>query len=482
VVALESSPTNLDPRLALDAVSERINQLIYSKLVRFDERLNIVPDLAESWENPDPRTYIFHLKKNALFHDGAEVTSRDVKYTFESIIDPALGSAKRGSYSSLDRIDTPDPWTVVFKLKEPYAPFMVSMVQGIVPVSSAGSGGKSLSSKPVGSGPFRFADWKQGDRIELIANENYYGGLPKMERVVFRIIPDETTRFLEIEKGGVHFIQNGLSPDMLPRLKENENLKLLTGPGTNYSYLGFNLEDPILKNKKVRQAIASAIDREKIIDNILRGTASPATGLLPPQHWAYEGQVARYPYDPSRAARLLDEAGFRDPDGDGPETRFKLIYKTSQNQLKRRIAEVIQRDLKKIGIGVEIRSYEWGTFFSHIRSGNFQIYSLTWVGITEPDIYYYIFHSDNIPPQGANRGRYRNSQLDRLLERGRRTLSREERKAIYGQVQKIIAADVPYVSLWHETNVAVMRADVEGFRLYPGGDFTSMVDVSFKKR
>lgn len=481
VVALESNPTNLDPRLALDVASERVNQLVYSKLVRFDENLNIVPDLTERWENPDPLTYIFHLKRGLLFHDGVEVSSRDVKYTFESMMDPALGSAKRGSYSSIERIDVPDPSTVVFKLREPYAPFLDSMVQGIIPEHIARSGGRSLSLNPVGSGPFRFVRWEQDEKIELAANADYCCGKPKLKGVVFRIIPDETIRLLELEKGGLHLVQNGLSPDILPRVKENGNLKIVTGPSTNYSYLGFNLEDPILRHKSVRQAIATAINRESIINNILKGTATPATGLLPPGHWAYEGEVERYPFNPGQAARLLDLAGFKDPDGEGPRPRFKLIYKTSQNQLRRRIAQAIQQDLKGIGVELEIQSYEWGTFFSHIRNGNFQIYSLTWVGITEPDIYYYIFHSSSFPPQGANRGRYSNAEVDNLLAKGRRTLDIGERKGTYGRVQKIIAGDAPCTSLWHEINVAVLREDVEGFRLYPGGDFTSIKDVYLRR-
>ncbi len=482
VIALESSPTNLDPRLALDAASVRINQLIYGKLVRFDRKLNIVSDLAERWEIPDPLTYVFHLKKGVYFHDGSELTSEDVKYTFQSIMDPALGSAKRGSYSALEKIDTPDPRTVVFRLKKPYAPFLVSMIQGIVPAHIARSGEIDLSTYPVGSGPFRFQSWRQGEKIELTANENYCCGKPKLDGVVFRIIPDETIRLLEMEKGGIHLIQNGLSPDVLPRLRENENIRIVTGPSTNYSYLGFNMEGPITGNKLVRQAIAISINRETIIDNLLKGAAIKATGLLPPEHWAYEGNVDKYSYDPAHAAQLLDQAGLNDPDGDGPRPRFKLIYKTSQNQIRRRIAEVIQQNLKEIGIELNIQSYEWGTFFSHIRKGNFQMYSLTWVGITDPDIYYYIFHTSSFPPDGANRGKYSNSEVDHLLEKGRTTLNLEERKAIYSRVQKIIARDVPYVSLWHEVNVAVMRKEVKGFHLYPGGDFTSIKDVYLNRR
>jgi peptide/nickel transport system substrate-binding protein len=222
----------------------------------------------------------------------------------------------------------------------------------------------------------------------------------------------------------------------------------------------------------VRGACAGAIDRDAIIAGVYRGQARPATGLLPPGHWAYNGDVPTYPYDPAAARHLLDQAGFPDPEGPAP--RFSLTYKTSQNQLTRRIGEVLQEQLAQVGIQVAVRSYEWGTFYADIKAGNFQLYTLSWVGVTDPDIYNYAFHSKSVPPDGANRGRYANPDLDALLERGRTEDDRDRRKAIYAEVQRIVARDLPYVSLWHPESVLVRDRRLTGFVLSPVGDYTSL--------
>jgi peptide/nickel transport system substrate-binding protein len=479
VVGVETNPTNLDPRLAVDIASLQVTDIVYNRLVKKDRHSNIVPDLAEKWEMPDDTTYVFHLRKGVKFHDGTPLTADDVKYTFDSIRDPSLKSPKRSSTSPIKEIRVIDKHTISFVLKRPFAPFLSNMIQGIVPMHIAKDKKNNLSRNPVGTGPYKLSKWEFDQKLELAANEDYFEGRPRLDRVVYKIIPDQTVRLLELEKGSVHLIQNGISPDVISRLEQNPKLKLIKETGVNYSYIGFNLEDSILKNKKVRHAIAHAINREDIIKNIQKGLAIPATGLLSPSHWAYEPKVRKFPYDPKKAKRLLDEAGYPDPDGDGPKPRFAIRYKTSQNQVRKRIAEVIQEQLIQVGIKVEMRSYEWGTFFSDIRSGNFQMYTLTWVGVTDPDIYYYIFYSGSVPPKGANRGRYSNKALDRLIEQGRYTLDLEKRKRIYSEIQKIIAEDSPYISLWYLKNVAVMRKELKGFELYPGEQFYSLKDVFF---
>jgi len=224
----------------------------------------------------------------------------------------------------------------------------------------------------------------------------------------------------------------------------------------------------------VRQAIAHAIDRQAIIDSSLEGLARPAGGLLAPGNWAYEGQVAQYPYDPQRAAALLDQAGLIDPDGDGPAPRFRLSYKTSTDRLRTEIATIIVHQLAAVGIEVELRSFEWGTFFADIKSGNFQLYSLIWVGIVDPDIYHYVFHSSSLPPAGANRGRYSNPALDKLIEASRTEMDQGKRREMYSQVQKRPAEDCAYVSLWYGDNVVVHKRGLRGFVIYPGGEYTSL--------
>ena len=227
----------------------------------------------------------------------------------------------------------------------------------------------------------------------------------------------------------------------------------------------------------MRKAIAYAIDRQAIIEHLIGGLAVPASGVLSPMNWAYEKDVSAYPYDPQKSGQLLDEAGYPDPDGEGPGSRFELNYKTSQNELRRRIGEALQAQLERVGIKVQMRTYEWGTFFSDIKNGNFQLYTLTWVGVTDPDIFYYLFHSKSIPPHGANRGYYFSDDVDRLIMRGRVTQDMDARKTIYSEIQKILAEDLPYVSLWFSVNIAVMDKRIKGFQLYPSGDLISLKDA-----
>ncbi|MBI5136955.1 MAG: ABC transporter substrate-binding protein [Nitrospirae bacterium] len=470
VVAIEATPTNLDPRLATDAYSERIGQLLFHKLVRVGPNLEVVPDLATAWEIPNPTTYRFTLKQGVTFHDGTPLTAADVVYTFNWIRDPANGSPHRAAYGQIARVVAEDDHTVRFDLTAPHAPFLVNMVRGIVPAHGGDDPAYALN--PVGSGPFRLVENRPGERITLAAFDGYVGGRPPSDRIVFRILPEDTVRMLALKKGDVHMVLNALPPDAVDLLAREPHLVAERGPGTNYSYLGFNLEDPVLKVPAVRQAIAHAIDRQAIIDAIYQGQARPAKGLLTPEHWAYNGAVTTYAYDPGRARALLDGAGFPDPDGEAP--RLALTYKTSQNELTRRIGEVLQQQLAQVGIQVTVRAYEWGTFYADIKKGNFQLFTLSWVGITDPDIFYDVFHSASVPPDGANRGRYRDERVDALLAAARATPERVERARLYGSVQAIVADTLPYVPLWHPDAVLVRDRRLTGFELTPTGDYTSL--------
>ncbi|MEW5801569.1 MAG: ABC transporter substrate-binding protein [bacterium] len=479
VVAMEGSPVTLDPRLAMDAYSARAISILYNGLLKKTPDLTLVGDLAERWEMPNDTSYVFFLRKGVKFHDGTDLTAQDVQYTFESLLDPGFPSPLKESYSKIATIEVLSPYTVKFKLKEVFAPFLTNLTLGIIPKTVAEKPGNTLASLPVGSGPFRLTRWEPDESLTFEAFGQYFEGRPQLESIVYRIIPDETIRLLEVKTGNLDLVQNALSPDAIETLTGNPRIRIIKERGTNYTYLGFNLQDPVLKNQKVRAAIALAIDRMIIIRQLLKGLAEPATGVLAPGNWAYEPDVAAYGYDPESAKRLLDEAGFPDPDGaKGSKKRFSLLFKTSQNEQSKRIAEVIQQNLAEAGIGLEIRSYEWGTFFSDIKSGNFQLYSLQWVGITDPDIYYNLFHSLSVPPAGANRGRYINKDLDLLLEAGRRTTDLTARREIYRKIQKVVASDLPYVSLWYQTNVAVISSRVKGFVLSPDGSFISLRQVS----
>jgi peptide/nickel transport system substrate-binding protein len=479
VVAIESSPITLDPRFATDAYSERITQLLFNSLVRVDASFQVIPELALSWSQPDPLTYRFVLRRGVTFHDGVGLTADDVRYTFASILDPTTASPFRSVYGMIDRISVIGPYEIEFHLSAPHAPFLVNLVRGIVPAHLA-SKRDEFARHPVGSGPFRLIRWAPDDRVVLAAFKRYFAGAPSLDGVVVKIIPDETIRLLELQKGTIDLVQNAITPEVLPLLKNSGRFRVVTSPSTTYTYLGLNLRDPALSDVRVRRAIALAIDRPAIIRTLLGGLARPATGLLPPAHWAYEPDVTRYGYQPARARTLLDEAGVTDPDGPGPQPRLRLTFDTSQNEQARRIAEVIQQQLAQIGIDLTIRSHEWGAFYADIKAGRFQLYTLSWVGIVDPDLFYEVFDSSSRPPAGSNRDGYANPAVDRLPARGRRSTDPAERKAVYREVQRIVADDLPYVSLWYPTNVVVLSRRVEGFVPSPSGDWTAFARVTLR--
>lgn len=482
-VLWEASAGELDPRFALNAYSAKINRLLFSRLVSIDNEASEPRfDLATALHQPDPLTYELEIRQGVRFHDGQLLSAEDVVYTYQSVLDPALKSPLSGMFKSLESVEAISPSRVRFRLKRAHAPFLTNLEIGIVPRHRVGADGRQPG-PPVGSGPFRWGSGDGDQRITLLRNESWYGPAPKIERVVFRTIRDDNSRLLALMGGSGDLIQNGVSPLMVPVLAERPNLKIESGPSVACSYIGFNLEDPGLAKVQVRRAIAHAIDRRRIIEHKFAGRARPATGLLAPGHWAYNGDVALYPYDPDRAKALLDAAGYPDPDGDGPQPRFALTYKTSTNRFRRAVALVIAHYLQQVGIEVEVKAYEWGTFFHDIRSGNFQLYSLQWPVVVEPDLYHWIFHSSMIPTEenrgrGANRGRYRSARADALIEQGRIETDKSKRRALYGRLQAVMAEDLPYVPLWHDDNIAVMQRAVQGWRILPNARFAALTEVS----
>ena len=481
VAGIESQPLNLDPRFATDANAVRVNGLIYNSLLRADEHGQVKIELAERWQMIDARTYVFDLRKDVKFHDGRALTARDVKHTYDSIADPRNRSPKRGLLKPLEALEELSEHRVRFRLSVPHAPFVEQFTVGIVPAESP-SAASNLRTPPPGSGPFMFASAEPGENVILKANPSYWDGPPKVTGLVFKIVPDAMVRVLEFKNGSIDFLQNDIDPDMLPWLRKNTGASVDTRQGTSFQYIGINLDHPILRQRKVRQAIAHAIDRGQIIRHLLKDLGTPASGVLSPLNWAYEGAVDSWRHDPGRAKQLLDEAGFPDPDGDGPRPRFKLSFKTTNIDLRRRIAEAFKEQLQAVGIELEVRSYEWGTFYGDVKKGNFHLFSLAWVGIMDPDIYFQIYHSGSMPPDGDNRGRYANAQLDRLLERGRRAVDIDQRRAVYGEVQKIVARELPYIPLWWIKNVIVQQPALRGFVPYPDGDLISLKNVSFSSR
>ena len=472
-LAVFASPNSFDPRVGTDEVSQKVYQLVYDNLLNLDEQLNVGPGLATSWEQPDDRTYVVHLRQGVKFHDGHELTSADVVHTFGSFLDPSFVSARKGAYALLERVEPVDTYTVRFSLKEPSGSFPIQLVLPIIPAGA----GAELRTKPVGTGPYTFSRYAVDDRLDLTAFKDYYGGTPRNAGLVLKIVPDEIMRGLELKKGTVDLVINDLSPDSVEQFREEGSKQIVSSPGTDYAYVGLNLRDPILADKRVRQAIGYAIDRDAIVKYLRRGLALPAVSPVPPTSWAFASDAFQFSHDPARARALLEEAGYRDPDGDGPEPRLRLTLKVSTNEFYRLQAAVIQQDVRAAGIELDVRSYEFATLSKDVASGNFQLVTLQWVGISDPDIMRRIFHSNQVPPNGFNRGYYSNADVDRLIDEATASMDQATRMRAYQQVQRIVAEDAPYISLWYKTNVAVAQLDLIGLKLTPLAEFSFLKDV-----
>lgn len=477
ITMVQSAPTNLDPRVGNDNVSGRIFDLCCRGLIRVTPEMDYAPDLAQSWETPDDKTIIFHLNPAAKFHDGRPVTAADVKRTYESVINQNPQNTKASGYSSVDRIEAPDAKTVIFRLKEPNGGLFDNLNLGIVPPDADANAYKS---KPISFGPYRVVEYRTDEAVELEANPHWIGGPPKIQRITVRVIPDSTTRVLELRRGTVNFEVNQIGFENVGEFEKSDKHQVVKKPGSVWQYLAFNLKDPILSKVEVRRAIAHSIDRQRIVQDLLRGHGVPTDTMFGQGHWVRAENLPSYPYDPNRAKQLLDQAGYPDPDGDGPKPRFELSFKTSVDAEANLRAEMMQQMLRQVGINVSIQSSEFGTFLEDIGKGNFQMYSLSRNGIQDPDFFYIIFHSRNFPPEGQNRGFYANSRVDRLIEEGRATFDRNKRKQIYGEIQRIVQEDLPYVSLYHQINVAVMEKNLQGYTMYPAGFWLGLPQMSFK--
>lgn len=473
---IESMPTNLDPRIGTDAQSERIDSLMFDSLVELDARRIPHGDLAESWETPAPATYVFHLRGGVKFQDGRALTSADVKYTFESILNGSVTTSKRGVLRLVRSIEAPDAATVIFRLSEPNSAFLADIGRpelGVVPAGAP----TDVSEHPIGTGPFRFVSSRMDDSVVLERSPTYFRTPPRIERVQFRVVPEAVVRALELRKGSADLEMSSLAPDMIPVLRKLPSLEVTEDPGTNYAYIAFNFEDPILARLLVRQALAYATNREEIARYLYRGQARLADGPIPPSSWAYEPDIKRYSYDPQQSEQLLDSAGLpRKPELSG--MRVKLTLKTSTDDTARLLGAVLQEQWRKVGVDLELRSMEQATLSSDIERGDFQLYTLRWVGANnDPGFFEFAFSSKRFPPMGGNRGHYRNPEADALLDQARVEGNPQKQRALFSKVQKIIAQDLPYQSLLFMDNVSVHRKRISDVEISPTGDYDFLTNV-----
>jgi len=441
VFGITGSPASLHPTLASDAVSERINALLYAPLVELDQQGRPTPGQVR-WQQEDAQHYRLILNDApAVFSDGSQPSIDDVAATLRSVLDDQA-SPHAATLAHIAELQLLDRSSLRVSLSKPDPRFVEKLHLGLAPAAALADSRK-LARKPVGNGPFAFVAWDAQDNLLLRRRRD--GQLLRFEAV-----PDPTMRALKLLRGELQLLQNDLPYELYPRLRDEPGIELHSAPGTTFSYLGFNLRDPHSGDLRVRQAIAHAVDRQAIVRYLFGGHASLSNTLLRPQHWAANPALPVYQHDPQRARELLAALGY------GPDRPLQLSYKTSTDPFRLRVAAALQAQLAQVGIRLQIQSYEWGTFFGDIKAGRFQLYSLSWVGIRSPDIFRYVFHSDSQPPHGANRGRYQSVEVDRLIEQAE-SLPPEQAQALFRQVQDRIHRDLVYVPLWHEQNLLLSR-------------------------
>ncbi|WP_395844998.1 ABC transporter substrate-binding protein [Cystobacter fuscus] len=477
-VLIEAPPDSLDSRLALTAMGQRLSQLLTPGLVTVDDHGRPVPDLAESFQELSPTLVEFTLRPGLTFHDGGPLTAWDVKATYDSVREPALASPRAERYAALEWVEVKNARTVRFHLRQPFAPLLADLSLGILPARRASAAFKQAQdASPVGAGPFRFESQPDEEHLTLVPFAGYFRGAPAIPRLHFRVVRDETTRVLELLKGRADLVLNALSPATLPALEREPSLRVLTRPGTGLAYLGMNLREGALADARVRRALCQLIDVEPLVTYKLHGLAQPAQGLLPRTNWAW-APVSGCRYAPEEAARLLDEAGYPDPDGSGGTPRLTLQLKTSTDRLRRSIALVLREQLGQGGVAVEVRSLEFATFFNDVRRGNFELFTLKWASVVEPDLMRGAYHSANVPSEknhfgGLNRGALEDAALDALLDEASRVPT-PERLRLYARAQERLDELVPVVPLWHEDSVAVVSRRLQDFEPSPHGFFTPL--------
>ncbi len=445
-VGLDVDAGTLDPRLARDSSAYRVTDLVYDGLVRLSADLKPQPNLAQSWENPDPLTWIFKLREGVTFHDGSPLTADDVVFTYQTILKPETNAPLRGLFSPITKVEAVDAKTVKFTLSAPYSPLLSYLEMGIVP-KKAVEGGADLATKPIGTGPMKLARWDRGSRIVLEANPQYWGGAPKLKEMQLVIIGDNTARAQAFEAKDLDLIQSPLSPQDIKRLQGNAAFGNAITAGLGITYVNFNTADPAVSDPKVRRVIAMLIDQKSIVGDLYQGVDQVATSVLLPSSWAYSAEVKQPTFDQVSAQKALDDLGWKDTNGDGIRDKGgkKLtvtISTHSEDPNRVQTLEFMQAMFQQAGVDAQIKISDWPSFSTnYVQKSQHQVALLGWLNIVDPDRLMYSQFLTNGP---LNWGKYSNPELDKLLEEGRQALDLNARKAAYQKAAAIIAQDLPY--------------------------------------
>ncbi|MDO8478781.1 MAG: peptide-binding protein [Candidatus Rokubacteria bacterium] len=485
--------TGLIPNITTDAPSHAVGNLIYDGLVQTDKDLNWVSSMAESWQfSKDCLNLTFKLRKNVKWHDGKPFTAEDVHFTYKTMMNPKTPTAYRDDFELVRDIQVLDPYTVRVIYSQPYAKAVGSWGTAMLPkhlLAKYVEEGKlreaPQNTQPVGTGPYRFQEWKSGEKVVVVANKDYYvEGRPYLGRIVYRVIPSQATIFLELKAKGVDMadltaIQYARQTEY-PAFKQDYNK--FRYPGSGYTYFGFNLKDPRFADRRVRQAFAHAINKPELIEGVVMGLAREATGPLRPGTWAYTDKVKRYPYDPAKAKQLLSAAGWSDRNGDGilrnkEGQPFSFTIRTNQgNEERKKVAELIQQWLKEIGIQTDIQTIEWAAFLKeYIKQKRFEAIILGWGTGIDPD-QYPIWHSSQMGPDQLNQISFSNAEVDALLEKGRTSCHQQERVATYRRIQEILAEEQPLIFLYFKDALPAVSSRVRGIKPEPAGIGYNFID------
>ncbi|MFP4167834.1 MAG: peptide-binding protein [Desulfonatronovibrionaceae bacterium] len=480
VLGLSGEPSNLIPPLASDSASHEVADLIFVAPLRYNKDLELEPWAAEKYTVKDNGTRLrFKLREDIKWFDGEPLTAKDVRFTYELMTDPDTPTAYAEDYKRIEDFRLLDEYTFEVIYEEPFARSLVTWAHAILPrhrLRDQDLMQTEYSRKPMGAGPFRLKEWEAGRRLILEANPDYFLGRPNLDGVIYRIIPDPATMFMELKARNLDMMT--LSPQQYLFQTSGEfwedNFNKYKYLSSSYTYMGYNLDHPLFSDRRVRRALALAIDKEEIVKGVLLGQGVSTIGPYKPGTWVYNEDIQDYGYDPQKASELLEECGWEDRDQDGILDKngrpFSFTLLTSQgNDLRIKAATIIQYRLQQIGIKMEIRTVEWATFIKEfVDKRRFEALLLGWNIVQDPDLFD-VWHSSKIEGRGLNFVGYSNPELDSLLVRGRKTLNRRERKKIYDRVQEILHRDQPYCFLYVPKALPAVDSRFKGIEPAPAG-------------
>ena len=458
VIAQGADAKSLDPHASNDNPSSNIRVQIYDRLMDLDDNGVPQPMLAESWERPDDKTIIFHLRKGVKFHNGDEMKASDVKFSLErALASPEVSHILTG----INGVEVLDDYTVKVTTEKPMAAILNNLAHTTIAILSEKAtkeAGDKFGQNPIGTGPYKFVSWQSGDRVTLEAFPEYWQGEAPVKNVVFRNIVEETNRTIGLETGELDIIYDIQGMDK-NKLKDDDRFVVIEGPQVSMTYLGFNMKKAPYDNPKVREAISYAIDQKPIIDTVFLGAGEPANSIIGPNVWGYY-DVEKYTQDIEKAKALLAEAGY--PNG------FKAKIWVNDNPVRRDTAVILQDQLKQIGIDLAIETVEWGAFLDGTARGDHEMFLLGWGTVTrDPDYGMYELISTATMGAAGNRSFYSNPTVDKLLEEGRTELDPEKRKAIYKEIQEIIRKDIPMYMIIYPLQNVVTQKNIKNFKLDP---------------